>query len=1830
MYRDMLISRVPEDGAGEGRAEPREDNSHEYDTATELFELIAKNSFIPNNESLTKSELVILYKNIDLGSRLMPNPNQHKAPTRVNQRVETIVHAGEDMDSDVSEIDDVISSQDLPPTDIYLINKERLDLLNNPPSLENTLCHKFGDLEIKLSTIGTDILFKSTTIKEQLDNLKLMSSTNDLNNTVLPSSLLDYICCKRLEENYTFYMENIIRYVKHTIDQLKRISNGDYLTEKAKEKWREITKEERVDADSNKKILAASTSIPLHVERKSTGRTITWDDIVHSEMDIRSLSKILEKKIILEVPKIICGSYKLFSKHCSDNLIISCGKKALSKKIVKKDPRVDVVLKLKRSRSGHVVSNINSIMILQTSPSLTHKPIIALPVSEKKQNVQKIIELNDETEEANKSTETDTTTEHEEISSSPTRNPFTYSECSPQEKSDTSVPLRDIYNVRCGNYNHYQEAAFVTTPDELSLSMQRLDIQSSLPEESTEDYRDSSMARKKSPSRIRIKSPYENKSHLIDEKKRKRLLEIRERREKKKMALSESCKIMKHRHGKGTLTPQASSSVTKLSITNKSFYNSIYGHSVSVDIKQKNKFRRLRTNDGEDQCNGEADVQTPIDKSKKYTNKTYYLDETETEMMYMQKKREECGLSASTSSGLTAELTANLSNMSQQFIPSVADFNDIKNTPVSPESSNYPAEVEKSETSPSPIPDDGVIGSDIDAVDKSDHDIVPTNSPTRFSSGNKHTTPNTSSLECRKSIEKLYNLLKNIGKPNPGEKNSNKVCSPGSFTADPTTFRESSDIQGSDSGTSLKHHLTCSETSTFSFHNKPNNNVSTSYEVIPQMQNRSTEVETSVVPKVIISTKCQTAKPEAEKRKKDHKRVCFMAPKVIPDNPLKAISQLLHEFDNAQKNRHKSAEERPASKSKKYESNAGGDKIVRQSLVKARSRLDQHLKTVEPMAPKVVITRDRRPPATETSRLPHEKFYEKIVNKKKMNEIIDEVKEARGEAVRGPPKSSRLNTLAQPKKSYVQAHSEEYQTKYGRNLMADRLQRLAAASPPTEKYTSFQRAKQKRMGNDAASTVSVKPAPPAPPIDSCGKARRSTSSSPASKRSPDRKHSIDCKQSIDRKQVIDRKQSIDCKPNTDRKRSPDIRQDAVKRTAPEVPETLKEKMVAVESYVKNHYGRTASVSPGELRVARKSRVPLLPCDMEASITPSPPNEESTTIGSQLHNIIDTMMKSQGPTLAPLSECVEEKNTNEVYIEDDLSKNEDRLMPFNSYHSGLFKDNIHTAVEDCQGKFEIVGSTADLNVKHDLRQYSSSIELQRLESALYRQMSIGNLQKRLRIKNLTITPKQSLQHVVVVQSGDVGSVVLKSSISQNFELKKYSYTNNMSELNKTIPILTNPDMTWRNSPIPMQISTIGYAFPQYHVSKARAKNLKSLPDQNKNENQRESSYSDNTKSNKSYLQKDYTCQTFKGQLSTQALRTTPPCSETRGTTCDDEISGLFERDDLALLSNPEKNSRKKNTRDNSTLHEKYEGINTLPDENKNNIPKMEEVKLGDIENSTSLDMLVGLLNEIQKITQAQVLNLTESSQCRQLETMLNNAATLENCAKDQPEELVTISALDRSRILDSSPSCCSFYGVNNEKLYLKDNETEMSDVIFAKDLPKNRTNYVDKEVSVDVSDRQYLNTFTNVPSRFLSFPITINTSTSISNSLVGVLSEPSDQSMFSCKDIVYVDSLAHSQNKILELDDHIDAPFISHEVINNEIITIDEMPKFNVGTLESVAEEIETIETKKSKLVEFSAAKQELDPLLKFKRDILVTVYSVLVLTVFAALSFPDLMYHTDL
>ncbi|XP_049871800.1 uncharacterized protein LOC126370820 [Pectinophora gossypiella] len=1854
----MLISRVPEDesGAGEGHegSDTIVDHAHEYQTASELFDLMARNqNFQPDeDETLTTRDLVLLYKNIDLGTKLMSNANEFKRKSP-NQYVETIVYEDLESDSDLSEI---YSTEDI--HNVVLVNKERIDLLNNPPSLENTLCHKLGDLEIHSSDLTTQYdrkyLIKDSYIKDQLKNLNILPSCSEYDGSVLPASLLDYICCKRLEDNYNFYLDNIIKYVKHTIDQLKRISNGDYLTDKAKEKWKEVNEDETNTQDLKSKVLATSTSIPLYIERKMTGHATKWDDLVHSAVDIRSLSKILEKKIVIEVPKAICGSFKLFSKCYNDNLIISCKKDPQCAVIPEEaeESRVDVVLQLNRSDSGHVISNISSVMVLQKKPEITktlplpyknEEDIVNTAVNDvKEKNIsvtgscekQKIYSKTDDGEILSEKNVEYTTcpTFHTEVHQGKSHVKLFNNEndLSSKFQTPTQQPNYAHFYKRC---NLRTEASCELIPsDELRLSIQRLSMQGSLPEEVFEDNTSFHTTNKrKSPTRKRIKSPYENKSFLIEEKKRKKLLEVRQRREKKKIALTENCKVNKHKYTKGVASPHTASSITKLSITNKSFYNSIYGHSAPESVDSSSKQSKIKgIKNRKDsilddiarnfEINGDSIQRSQELQKQKYIDNSYYLDNPVTEVMYMemkqkQSKEPQVNFSESTSA-ISNDFNMDLKIFSQLITPCVIKINvgDGSAAP-SARDGNFQGYSEM------------IKNMEHNQMEKitSAHNIqqkVPDNSPKdedeqRSEQCAEHDAKMSTSAEFRKSIDKIYELIKKLEKTEGTETKLFK--SKFTAVAERNTGCGSSTIQYSDSGTSVKHHLASSNPSCFSF-DKTNNPENSSK---AENKKSANGPPTTVVPKVIISTKSQTAKVEEKINKKDRKK--NSPTKNYNENPLRAISQLLHEFDNVQKIRTKSTTD--AKISKKSEVNVTDGKA--DNVSRGASKHDNHMKDSSDQhsekCARAGLYKDRRPKpphAAEPFKYPHQPNH--IENKptnrslrKKVVDIVDELKEAKGQAVRGPSKlNSRLNSLAQPKRTYVQAQIEEFQARYGKSIVTDRLRRLNAA-PPSQVAERSGSPKHKKK-NNVESDAPVKQSPSASPVLEKN-LKKSTSANGRDSVSPTLVNEQCAKHSI----VV------------------------------ETPQNLKKKMVAVESYLKNHYGRlTAATDSGDLmHDGLKSRVPLLPNDLDLPSISSP-GEESSAIESKIHNIIDTMLPSP-LALSVLTECNENSNQNESsspsVSESSLKK--DEAVNYENY--SCYHHSRSTEMNDPLINFKHEGIVGDIIPEEsDLSQdgeeqiltqsQNSLTELEKLENALYRRMSIGAFQKRLRLKNLTLTPKESTQQVLLLQSGDTNSVVLKSTLS------KIKNVNNDGDL-KTLTDL--PKLDWSFAEFPMQISTVGYSFPHFqHLDF-------DLTSNNNNSLCEIDSQSEEVSESIPSLKSDKTSQCYKGGQSFPECAAQVDVKEFIRISSVLKISStlITEKNDQTDVKKKEdeihdvKNDTIKNVTQVMTKPTvaKEISIQTFESETNESTTKTVQSRSRDVDYTTSLDILVGLLNEIQKITTCQTQITTPDAysdtedQKKDIEHILKSTVALESVQKEA-RNIISISSLDKLRQLESNPSIYSFYLSNN------------GDKDFENKLVEFKPLFADKEVDAIVHEREFVNRCTDVPSRL--FPITVSHSTSVSNTVLGVLSESSSQSVFAfnehaaqhnssyCKNIITLQKDENPKN----YNNHL-KKYVIKDIHMNENIqkpkNIDDQLAVRFRQIKPPEKNDKKVHKKKglpqdankqSLIPLYSNARTtnnqyvsnaDFDPVMKMKRDILVTMYSVLVLTVFAALSFPEMLYR---
>ncbi|XP_062530583.1 uncharacterized protein LOC101739407 isoform X2 [Bombyx mori] len=1684
-----------------------------------------------------------------------------------------------------------------------MANKKRIDLLNNS-ALDTRLCHKHSDIEIQSSLASpTDrqFAFRDPFIKEQLKNFTLNCEATE--NSILPATLLDYICCKRLEDNYNFYMDNIIRYVQHTIEQLKRISNGDYLTDRAKEKWRNVDDTSKNDENNNMKVLATSTSIPLRVERKACGSMSSWDDIVHSEADVRSLSKILEKKIVVEIPKIICGSFKIISKTCANNLFISCNKQ--SQFLEEEDSRVDVVLKLERSKSGQVISNINSIMVLQIPKfpdtlALTYNKKDTLEYKSH-DDAPKVVEvdqvLNTDCENIENSRET---IESSDIENEDLSNDTRYSKNTNDMSDSTSIYSSVTQSISDVSYNKTSTSTKSShnflIPKELMVSMRNLDIQS-LAEETGEefpsDFNSTNINKKRSPTRVRIKSPYENKSYVLEEKKRKRLLEIREKREKRKMAMGEGCKVNKHKYSKGAIMPQPSNSVTKLSITNKSFYNSIYGHAVVLENnQQKGKNLKSSPNNsisniplgrlGEEQ---EIALLSSERNTKKYINRSFYLDDTETEMMYVDTKAHNGDENETNSTYNTIALTnfvtnynvLSETNLSCSSIPNLAEKSD----------SSYKSKINQNKDSLI-APRNNILEKDIQ-IKNDEVNAVPTNSPNSVHGCVADRKKSSPTLECRRSIDKIYDLIPKLNKET-SEKKIDVLLRNGKS--------ESSTFQESDSGTSLKHQITSSNPSSYSL---PKNEI--------EMEiNKSHKNSEAIIPRVVISSKSQLPKYEGEKCKKN-KKVVINPVSTVTDNPLKAISQLLHEIENIQITN----KDKTETKMKKQElANLNVKNNARQTALKGRSRIDQPIK-VSPQqnsTDKVVkvqtpASASRRPkPLTELSKNQPQALAMdkgKIENsvKKKLVDIIDEAKEARGEAVRGPPKfNSRLNTLAQPKKSYIQAHNEEYNTKYGRNITGDRLHRLAATPNCTKERIHSANLKNKPRCANIEGTLSVSAkAPSVPPLDRAARARRSTSCSP---------------------------ENIALRQNTHHNTQAFHIVTGNKTT---------KKMGDVESYVHTHFRNDTRKSAAKPMIAeQRSRVPLVPKDIDLdSLTSMNSLEESSKLGSKLHHLIDGMFHNSPPALSVLSEGLE---TSFMSKSDVISYNENKAMIDektslgSDYPIGVLEDtNIVTAVEKVEKK-DIAEAF------YTVEPIDSGTQVDLLEKELYKQISSGTFKKNLRLKKLTLSPKQSLKQMIVLQSGDDGSLGAESLLSQSLKMKS---TDKSIDL-KLKPVLSKLQIDWDCLRFPMKITTIGYALPifnrqQFCSELKQSKFIKGCREANIDNIVRFDSRQLSIVQGANHQYLKHHCDSLSKLTENNTLmdavnvhchdrdkETLPVSSE--------EIDYLSKQDKEKMKNYIDKNDITCHAVEpsSSVIPLNTLTINKFSDGNNDTekaakISPEREIREGAsteadiVDNTSSLDILVNLLNEIQKISECQTHMTKDNREHESKESVKKtDISNQQGCDKYFGKQ----SALTRfvhPRDVKSQPSIYTFY-LNTGK---SDRDTDDQGVMGGV-VPKSN-NKNDKGIIVDVKEYCTTSRLTDAPS---IFRIATDHGTNITESFFDMFSQSSNHSLISFKN--KADSQKHivriplSDNTCLTTNRKVNSVQRKNKLNLNLITKCNEF-KMNKNTS---VRQLKSESKGHSELLTENAM-MEFDPMIKMKRDILVTFYSILAITVFAALSLPEVL-----
>ncbi|CAG4955620.1 unnamed protein product [Parnassius apollo] len=1009
--------------------------------------------------SLSKRDLVILYENADNTKQTdLKNRPDRRTP---NQHVETVIYNG-DLESEDSDIGEIYCNQDL--YDVVLINKERLDILNSVPSLDKTLCQKFGDYNIDTDLsvdYNEEFLYKNNFVQEQLNSLRNVSNLDTFGATFLSTSLLDYIFSNRFDDNSNFYMDNVIQFVNRTIDQLKRISNGDYLTDKAREKWKRLESERKSDqVNKNAKVVMKTKSNPLHVEGNITSLKNTWRDIVYSELDIRALSKILRNKIVVEIPRLIHGSYKLFSKYSDGNLIICC-KKTFQKPKSKVDKKSwhDIVVQLKLPNSHNVRTDIDSVTILQKvlPRNETWYPLkynyleSTKSIDNTLQNKVTTIELNEhEVEQSICSLENDISSpmpklhiEHQYEETTKTENSVL---CTSKISSQVTDQISNCCNNIIKHTDNEEKESDTQSPisdmisssvDDLFCSIQKFNTHTTLLEEN-EDF---PSIRKKSPTKVRIKSPYENKSFFIEERKRKKLLEIRERRERRKKAHSENCKGKKYKYGKGAVMAQPSNSVTKLSITNKSFYNSIYGESANIN----KKYIKNHSQKGSSEILSESSVEKPIMKFATLKVDEDFLNGGEKDNIIKD-------YYISPTCAKNNDFSMDFNSFTFHDVPCATNLRPT-NILISKEKHNEsPMSVRMHNTAPASI------------INSNDSD-------------KSFTKKSLISLECKKSIDKIYELMKKLSKVDSSDSSSSKCDFSLTNESNMHPLKgKSLTLQISDSGTSLKHQLTSSNPSIYSF--KETNNTA-EFPKIKNVTINTTRAEANVIPKVVISSKSHIRKLDKNEIK-SVKKVTINIPENSPKNPLKAISHLINEFDHIQKNNQGTITE--AIENKKSMNGA----IDSKSLTRHK-KVSHYENQTKVDSNKIVIPNDRK---TQSKLLVNRG---KIINQQisiddrnvekrnKITDIVDEaLREARGEAVRGPSKPyTRLDSLSQPKRLNINTQNGGIIFRHGKNTIPDKLSHLKFAAPqipekPTVSTSTYNKFRPKRNEQENVTTLNSK------------------------------------------------------------------------------------------------------------------------------------------------------------------------------------------------------------------------------------------------------------------------------------------------------------------------------------------------------------------------------------------------------------------------------------------------------------------------------------------------------------------------------------------------------------------------------------------------------------------------------------------------------------------------------------------------------------------------------------------------------------------------------------
>lgn len=560
-------------------------------------------------------------------------------------------------------------------------------------------------------------------------------------------------------------------------------------------------------------------------------------------------------------------------------------------------------------------------------------------------------------------------------------------------------------------------------------------------------------------------------------------------------------------------------------------------------------------------------------------------------------------------------------------------------------------------------------------------------------------------------------------------------------------------------------------------------------------------------------------------------------------------------------------------------------------------------------------------------------------------------------------------------------------------------------------------------------------------------------------------------------------------------------------------------------------------------------------------------EKSTILGKKLHHMIDNVVNSDIPVLDALAEC----NESISYLDDifDGSSNNTRLkydevtISESDHPIDIFRDkNIVTAVSNIKQdtKEEIIdGSKSNINV---CKVNQPPNEIQKINNIL-KNAPGGELQNKSDIKRLTTHTilKQPLENKTILQPehGNIQSLVLKSTLSSV-----------KTDLLSNFKMLPDRQIDLCFTKFPMQISTVGYALP-YFIKRDSLTTIRYL--ENKNPKLKSVKSKPKLENLRPKMSKSIQC--FKG------ANILPPQD-----TIEDNIKPV-----VFPLANANNKQKMLDNCECEIETKTLENAVSCADSSNSNF-----------NNTTSLDILVGLLNEIKKITSYQVdlphqHKANFDNENKEVEVILSKVADKESSIAQNANSSMSLTSVDDLQIVESRTSIKR----TKNKLVTDNNETTSTCVHY-------EPLCVDKEVNAKIFPNEFINRGTEVQAQF--FPITIGTN--ITDSLIKLINYTSTRSLHSFVDCERLSTSVSNEIIAIPLKN-------SHDSIDNVI-----HPSPTLGIQNLNASETFTDLNKKAIEQNYSIV-EYYDPVMKMKRDILVTVYSILVFTVFAALSFPELV-----